>query len=344
MRDQKENPWEAEARLNRAFLRFQIDTGVKVSVISERDFQRVRNAALLPTQKHLRIPNWERLQLLGQFTGTIFIGNRVSEQTIYVIRGLQKPLLGQPAMIALQILKRVGAVKGVRPEEQFPQLFTGLGKLNDEYTIRLKEGAQPFALNTPRRVPVPPMKSVKSELERMEKLGVISPVETPTDWCAGMVVAPKSGGRVRICVDLTKLNESVYKEWYPFPAVEQMLAKIAGARLLSKLNANSGFWQIPLLKESALLNTFITPYGRYCFNRLTFGITSAPEHFQHRMSVVLRNLEGVVCLIDDILVHGKTQQEHDERLYAVLERLVKVGLTLNKKKCAFSQKQVKFLG
>ena len=241
-------------------------------------------------------------------------------------------------------MKRVGAVKGVRPEEQFPQLFTGLGKLNDEYTIRLKEGAQPFALNTPRRVPVPLMKSVKSELERMEKLGVISPVETPTDWCAGMVVVPKSGGRVRICVDLTKLNESVYRERHPLPAVEQTLAQIAGARVFSKLDANSGFWQIPLSKESALLTMFITPYGRYCFNRLPFGITSAPEHFQRRMLVVLRNLEGVVCLIDDILVHGKTQQEHDERLYAVLERLAEVGLTLNKEKCAFSQKQVKFLG
>ena len=102
--DQKENPWEAKARLNGAFLRFQIDTGAEVSVISERDFQRVRNAALLLTQKHLRGPNRERLPVLGQFTGTICIGNRVSKQTIYVIRGLQKQLLGQPAITALQIL------------------------------------------------------------------------------------------------------------------------------------------------------------------------------------------------------------------------------------------------
>ena len=233
------------------------------------------------------------------------------------------------AVTALQILKRVGAV-GVQPEEEFPQLF--------------KDGATPFALNTPRRVPVPLMKSVKSELERMEKLGVISPVEAPTDWCAGMVVVPKSEGRVRICVDLTKLNESVYRECHPLPAVEQTLAQIAGARVFSKLDANSGFWQIPLSKESSLLTTFITPYGRFCFNRLPFGITSAPEHFQRRMSVILRDLDGVVCLIDDILVHGKTQQEHDERLRAVLKRLAEVGLTLNQEKCAFSQKQVKFLG
>ena len=126
--------------------------------------------------------------------------------------------------------------------------------------------------------------------------------------------------------------------------MEQILAQIAGARVFSKLDANSEFWQIPLSKESSLLTTFITPYGRFCFNRLPFGITSAPEHFQRRMSVILRDLDGVVCLIDDILVHGKTQQEHDVRLHAVLKRLAEVGLTLTQEKCAFSQKQVTFLG
>ena len=341
--EQNGDPWVAKARLNGVFLRFQIDTGAEVSVIPEHDFQRLKNTTLLPAQRKLRGPNQEPLPVKGKFTGKIRIGKREVEQTVYVVRGLYKPLLGQPAITALQILKRVGAV-GVQPEEEFPQLFTGLGKLSEEYTIKLKDGATPFALNTPRRVPVPLMKSVKSELERMEKLGVISPVEAPTDWCAGMVVVPKSEGRVRICVDLTKLNESVYRERHPLPAVEQTLAQIAGARVFSKLDANSGFWQIPLSKESSLLTTFITPHGRFCFNRLPFGITSAPEHFQRRMSVILRDLDGVVCLIDDILVHGKTQQEHDERLRAVLKRLAEVGLTLNQEKCAFSQKQVKFLG
>ena len=159
-----------------------------------------------------------------------------------------------------------------------------------------------------------------------------------------MVVVPKSNGQVRICVDLTKLNESVYRECHPLPAVEQTLAQIAGAWVLSKLDANSGFWQIPLSKESALLTIFITPFGCYCFNRLPFSITSAPEHFHRWMSAILRDLEGVVCLIDDILVYSKTQQEHDDRLHAVLKRLEEAGLTLNKEKCEFSQRQVKFLG
>ena len=176
------------------------------------------------------------------------------------------------------------------------------------------------------------------ELDCMWRLEVIEPVETPTEWCAGMVVVSKSNGRVRICVDLTKLNDNVYaipcQLWIT-------LAQIAGARVFSKLDPNSGFWQIPLSKESALLTTFITPFGRYHFNRLPFGITSVPEHFQRRMSALLR---GVVCLIDDNLIYGNTQEEHDEQLLAVLNKLEEAGLTLNRDKCEFSQRKVRFLG
>jgi len=188
------------------------------------------------------------------------------------------------------------------------------------------------------------MDSVKAELQRMDKLGVISRIKKPTDWCAGMVVMPKPNKHVQICVDLTKLNENVRRERHQLPAVEQTLAQVAGARIFSKLDANSGFWQIPLSAESAPLTTFITPFGRYCFNRLPFGITSAPEHFQRRMLNILQGLSGVVCLMDDILVHGRTQTEHDERLDAVLTRLKGSGITLNAEKCSFSQTEVKFLG
>lgn len=177
----------------------------------------------------------------------------------------------------------------------------------------------------------------------MESLGVISRVEQPTDWCAGMVVAPKTNGTVRICSDLTKLNEAVTRERHILPSVEHTLGQLEGAQVFSKLDANSSFWQIPLSRKSALLTTFITPFGRYCYNRLCFGISSVPEHFQRRMSQILEGLDGVLCLMDDVLVFGKTQGEHDCRLRAALCRLQDAGVTLNDK-CEFSKKYIKFLG
>ena len=115
-----------------------------------------------------------------------------------------------------------------------------------------------------------------------------------------MVVVPKSSGDLRICVDLTPLNKAALREVHPMASVDENLAKIKGSQFFTKLDANSGFWQIPLHSESRLLTTFITPFGRFCFNRLPFGISSAPEIFQRQMSRILEDLDGVVCHMDDI--------------------------------------------
>ena len=144
-----------------------------------------------------------------------------------------------------------------------------------------------------------------------------------------MVVLPKKDGKVRICVDLKPLNSSVKRETHPLPKVDDTLAQLSGAKTFSKLDANSGFWQIPLAKQSRHLTTFITPFGRFCFNKMPFRISSAPEHFQCWMNKVLSGLPGVLCLIDDILVYGSNTQEHNERLEAVLNRIQSAGITLN---------------
>ena len=217
--------------------------------------------------------------------------------------------------------------------QQFPNLFTVLGNLGEEFEIKLTPDAKPFALSTPRNIALPLRPKVKQELLRMEAMGVISKVDEPTPWCAGMVVVPKKSGEVRICVDLKPLNKSVLREVHPLLKVDETLAQLSGAKVFTKLDANSGFWQIPLSKESRLLTTFITPMGRYCFNKLPFGISSAPEHFQKRMSAILSSLEGVVVQMDDILVFGKDQAEHDGRLFNVLVRISEAGGTLSHVKC-----------
>ena len=155
-------------------------------------------------------------------------------------------------------------------------------------------------------------------------MGVITIVDNPTEWCTGMAVVPKPNNNICICVDLTELNANVCRERHIMPSVQQILAQIGESTIFSKLHTNAGFWQIKLSKQSAFLTTFITPYGRYCFNQLPFGITSAPEFFQKQISNILVGLDGVVCMIDDVLVHGKTQQEHDQRSLAVQDRLHKI--------------------
>ena len=126
----------------------------------------------------------------------------------------------------------------------------------------------------------------------------------------GWLSCQKNNGKVRIFVDLKPLNENV-REINPLPKVDETLAQLAGAKVFTKLDGNSGFWQIPLAESSRLLTSFITPIGCYHFNKLPFGISSAPEHFQERMSAIFSGLDGVVCQMDDVLVFGRDQTEHD---------------------------------
>ena len=159
-----------------------------------------------------------------------------------------------------------------------------------------------------------------------------------------MVVTPKGNGKVRICVDLTKLNQFVQRENHPLPTIDTTLGNLAGARHFSKLDANSGFWQIKLSERSRFLTTFITPWVQYCFNVLPFGISSVSEKFQKCMSQILEGLDGVQCNIDDVLIYGRTQEEHGQRLEATLQRLSNANVTLNPDKCVFNVSSVKFLG
>ena len=332
--------WNVTLQLNSHRVLFCIDTGADVTTIPERVWKDIGKPPLLPSNRNLKCPDTHSLSVKGMLKAKLENQTQQAQENVYVVRGLTKSLLGRPAIYIeqLNLVSRVAAVSelpSLGPTVEFPKLFTGLGKLEGEYTIQLDPGAKPFALSTSRRVAVPLMGAVKQELERMETLGVISKIQEPTDWCSGMVVVPKSDGKVRICVDLTRLNQSVRRERHPLPAVDQVLAQLAGATVLSKLDANSGFWQIqhPESPDSAKLTTFIiTPFGRYCFNRLPFGISSAPEHFQRRMSEILTGFPGVACMMDDVLVHGSTREEHDARLRDVLNRLQTAGMTLNESK------------
>ena len=345
----KQGQWAARVTMNGTPMELQIDTGAEVTVITEKAWRSMGAPPVTSSDRTLRGPASHELTTLGKFGAEMSARqNKVVIEDVYVVKGLHRCLLGRPAIEKLELLavNTIAQVKSTTqsPKKAFPELFEGLGRMKGAYQIKLQNDAKPFALGTPRRVAIPLLKAGEKELKRMEELGVIKTVEEPTEWCAGMVVVPKANGKVRICVDLTILNKSVERERHPLPTVYQTLAQLSGAQVFSTLDANSGFWQIPLDSQSAKLTTFITPFGRFCFHRLPFGITSAPEHFQRRMSRMLEGIPGVLCMMDDVLVHRRMQEEQDERLTLVLSMLQAAGITLNQDKCKFSQTPVRFLG
>ena len=169
-----------------------------------------------------------------------------AKEQVYVIEDLGRPLLGRKPAELLKLISRLDSLSSddykSKIADKYPKLFEGLGVMKDSYCITLKEDARPFQVSVPRKVPFLLYQISKEELDRMLETGVISRVDQPTDWLAPMVVTPKRNGKVRVCVDLSKLNEYVKRDSHPHPAVDTTLGRLADSRVVSKLDANPGFW------------------------------------------------------------------------------------------------------
>ena len=122
--------------------------------------------------------------------------------------------------------------------------------------------------------------------------------------------------------------------------IEDVFADMPQAKVVSVLDATSGYWQVKLDEASSKLCTFFTPFGRYRFTRLPSGIKSAPEVFTKHLSELFADVAGVIVIVDDLLVWGKDDEEHDARLKQVLTRAREVNLKFNAKKCKIKQEQV----
>ena len=232
-----------------------------------------------------------------------------------------------------------------RLKKRFKAVFdeSTVGRMNNAACkIRLKPGAEPVQ-HPMRKIAFAILPAVKKELERMESLGVIAKVDEPTPWVNSMVVV-KQPGKLRICLDPTDLNKFVMREHSYIPTPEETLAKITNAKFFSKLDLKSGYWQLCLDEESSYKTTFNSPCGRFRYLRLPFGLNSANEIFQKKMTEKFEGYEGVLVIFDDILVFAETFDEHVKRLQRVLERCEEVGIKLNEKKCHFLCKEVKYIG
>jgi len=225
---------------------------------------------------------------------------------------------------------------------EYLDVFSGLGCLSRPYHMEVDPMAD-AVIHAPRKVPHPLRKQLADTLEDMVKQ-VLKKVDGPSDWVNSMVVVQKKDGSLRICIDPKDLNRALKREHYLLPTIEEITVPMPGAQYFSTMDATSGYWQIPLDKESAKLTTFNTPSGRFRFTRKPFGIRSAQEVFHKRVHEIFEDIPGVETDIDDILVWGRTLQEHDERLKATLQRARECNLKFKLEKCHFRCTSVSYIG
>ncbi|KAK2152489.1 hypothetical protein NP493_2450g00002 [Ridgeia piscesae] len=182
------------------------------------------------------------------------------------------------------------------------------------------------------------------ELKRMIEIDVIEKVDQPTDWVDSVVYVTKPPGELRICLYPKDLNNYVRRPHHYTQVIDDILPKLQGASVFSILDARSGYWNVKLDDQSKLRTTFNTPYGRYCFRRLPFGLVSAQDMFQKKVYQTFEGLPAVVAIADDIVVFGKTEAEHDEHMNNAMKRTQEVGLCLNPDKCVVKSHRIKSFG
>ena len=156
---------------------------------------------------------------------------------------------------------------------------------------------------------------IKKELDEMVNLGVIKTVTEPTDWVSRVDQSQKSNGRWRVCLDSKDLNQTVERSHHHTPTLEEITHKFKGSTAFSKLDACHGYWSVVLDEESSYLITFNSPFGRFRFTRLPFGLCVCHDIVQQKMDFILEKCPGTVGIADDITVDGPTEEEHDANLH-----------------------------
>ena len=339
---------------NEADLSMEVDTGAAASVISEANYKRVwrdvpEPPQLRPTTTNLQTYTGEKLRVLGTITVDVSYNEQRARLSLLAIEGAGPTLMGRDWLNKLTLdwkqLNRLHTRTLQEVVENHADFFKdelGLAK-HVKAKIHVDLDAPP-RFHRPRPVPYALRPKVEEELKRLEKEGVIEPVQF-ADWAAPIVPIVKQDGTVRICGDYkVTVNRASKLDTYPLPRVEDLFAALGNGKSFTKLELAHAFQQIKLDEASRDLTVINTHRGLYRYNRLPFGVSSAPAIFQRIMEGILQGIPNVAVYIDDILVTGKTDEEHLESGHTGQSPHRLQERRLKKRKCELMRPSVEYLG
>ncbi|XP_064609485.1 uncharacterized protein K02A2.6-like [Liolophura sinensis] len=275
-----------------------IDSGASVNIVDMSAWEQIKKTGVTLEQCSKNVfpyGSTTPLELLGKCSAIVRFGDRTAKTELLIASTGTRSLLGKETAMQLGILK-------IGPK---------VNALSDKTSQSVKPVAQPI-----RRLPYVVRGKVEEKLKRVQVLDIIEPVSV-SEWVSPLVVVPKPNGEDRICVDVCMANEAVVRQRHLIPTVDDILHEMNGAKVVSKIDLKWGYHQIELDEESRNITTFVTHKGLFRYKRLMFGISAAPEMYQNVISQVFEGCEGVRNLYDDIIVCGKDDSEHDQRLEEV---------------------------
>lgn len=345
-------------------LTMQLDTGAPVSIITSPTYLQYKDKWPELSKSNLRLSCFlGQLPIQGELRLQVSFGSRTvggvlavldcpgpnlcGRDLISAFNRLGVPVLHSTAGREDKLLHVTSAGSGngdvKRCLKEYEDLFKpGLGLLKGQpVRFHLKERAVPKFVKA-RPVPYALRNKVTEELDRLVSEGVLSPVAS-SEWATPLVPVVKRNGGIRLCADFkVTLNSACHTELYPLPRIEDIFANLGEGEVFSTIDLKDAYNQVPLDEVSKMLTVVNTHKGLFCFNRLPFGVSSAPAIFQRRMETILQGLPGVQVYLDDVIVAEK--KSDCNLLEQVMQRFRKHGVKLNPEKCKFRQPRVQYLG
>lgn len=339
------------------YVNFKLDTGAEANILPLHTAKLLKIKKLDKTRTVLISFGDQRIKPEGEVILDCTIKNKSERHKIkFLIVDISNaiPILGLDACRLLKLIGRIDTVTLTKLEdkvsskeqiiESYSDIFEGLGAFTGKkYHITLDQEVTPV-ISPNRRVPFSIIPELKDTIKSLEIRNVIKKINEPTEWVSPLVIVKKPKGGLRLCLDPKNLNKAIRREHHPIPNVEEILAGLEGKKLFSVLDLKDGFWHVKLDEDSSKVCTFTTPFGRYCFMRLPFGISSAPEVFQRKTSEAFGDIDGVLCYFDDLIISGATELEHDRALVRVLNRARELNIKFNKEKFQFKRNTVSYVG
>lgn len=358
---EKKGPIYAEMILlsSQKTVKFQVDCGAEVNIISKKY---VQDVALEASNITLQMWNGETSKVCGKVRVSIRNSENKKKYSVefQVVNEDRTPLISRKTAESMNLItvnydnfKLLHGVTENNFLSEFSDVITNnsnsLGTLPGTVHFTVDKHAEAKTV-APRRIPIGLKQKLKDKLSSMVSSGVIAEVDEPTDWVSQMTITMKKNNDIRVCLDPQALNRALKREIYPLPVIDDVLPDLANAKVFTKVDLQSGYWHCILDEESSNLTTFVTPFGRYKWLRLPFGLNVSSEIFQKRLNTALEGLENVICVADDIIVYGaganlkEATEDHDKKLKCLLLRCREKGIRLNRSKCQFRANDIPFLG
>ena len=344
-------PISCKVYIQQTDVNMEIDTGSSVSLMGQDTFERLKvKPRLISCSSHLKTYTGQSIPVLGEFVSSVvYEGSSYRNLTVIVVKGASTNLLGRDWLKEIPInWQSVHAVRGTSLEalkKKHRRLFEpGLGELKGVQVRLDVDRTVPPRFCKARSLPYVFKEKVEQQLQRDIDSGILEEVQN-SSWAAPIVPVLKKDGSVRVCGNFKiTANRAVRLDRYPLPQVPDLFATLTGGTVFSKIDLAQAYNQLVIHEDSRDILTINTSRGLLRFSRLPFGINSSVGIFQREIEKVLQGIPNVIVFLDDVLVNGRTVEEHLVTLEKVLSRLEDAGLKARADKCIFLVPRVEYLG